>query len=59
MNNNYQKTNKKLFKCPECGLNYSEAKWAERCEKWCKKYHSCNLEIIEHSIKSDQKNNLK
>lgn len=56
MNNNYLLTDKKLFKCPECGLNYKEKKWAERCEKWCKENHSCNLEITKHAIKNNQKN---
>lgn len=58
MKNNYQaikKENKILYQCPECGLYYKEKEWAEKCEAWCRKYKSCNLEIIKHAIdKKDQ-----
>ena len=40
-----------LSKCPECGLAYPEKDWAEKCETWCKKYKTCNLEITKHAIK--------
>jgi len=42
---------KRLYQCPECGLWYREKKWAKKCENWCKKHKSCNLEIIKHAIK--------
>lgn len=42
---------KELYQCEECGLKYAEKEWAEKCESWCKKYKSCNLEIIEHAIR--------
>ena len=45
------KTDDRLYKCPECGLEYKEKEWAEKCEAWCKKYQSCNLEITEHALK--------
>lgn len=41
-----------LYQCFECGLKYQEKEWAEKCESWCKKYKSCNLEIIKHSVKN-------
>ena len=28
-----------------------DREWAEKCQEWCKKYKSCNLEIMEHAIK--------
>lgn len=43
---------KKLYQCEECSLKYSDKEWAEKCEAWCKKYKSCNLEIIDHAIKN-------
>lgn len=43
---------KVLYKCEECGLKYTNKEWAEKCEAWCKKYKSCNLEIIDHAIKN-------
>lgn len=49
---NVLQQNKKLYQCEECGLKYSEKEWAEKCEAWCKKYKSCNLEIIDHAIKN-------
>ena len=50
MSHNHGETNK-VFVCPECGLTYKEAEWAKKCASWCKEHHSCNLEIIKHSIK--------
>ena len=38
-----------LYKCPECGFEYKEKQWAEKCEAWCSKYKSCNLEITKHA----------
>ncbi len=41
----------KFWICEECKLKYKERDWAEKCEDWCKKYKSCNLEITKHAIK--------
>ena len=38
--------------CDECGLQYSDKRWARKCKEWCKKYNSCNIEITKHAIKS-------
>ena len=46
-----QQKNQKLYFCPECGLKYQKKELAKKCESWCKKYKSCNLEIIQHAIK--------
>ena len=43
--------NQKHFYCEVCRLIYKERAWAEKCEDWCRKYKSCNLEITRHSIK--------
>jgi hypothetical protein len=40
-----------LFQCPACRMRYKDKKWADQCFAWCKTYHSCNLEIIEHAVK--------
>jgi predicted ATP-dependent serine protease len=45
-----KKENQIFYQCQECGFYYQEREWAKRCEEWCKKYKSCNLEIIKHSI---------
>ena len=49
-----------LYRCPECGLNYKDKKWAEKCEAWCRDRHSCNIEITTHSeqYNYDEKRNL-
>lgn len=44
------KDNKKYFICEECGFAYLEKKWAIKCQKWCSRYNSCNLEITKHAI---------
>lgn len=52
--NRSHKRDGELFTCPECGLHYNEKHWAEKCEKWCREHHSCNLEITSHSMESKQ-----
>ncbi len=42
---------KNFWVCEECGLKYKEKKWAEKCEAWCRKHKSCNLEITKHAVK--------
>ena len=40
----------KIYSCPICGLKYKKKKWVQKCERWCEKYKSCNLELIKHAI---------
>lgn len=42
------------FKCEECGLLYRDKTWALKCQEWCAKNKSCNLEIIRHSVKDEK-----
>jgi predicted ATP-dependent serine protease len=42
---------KQKYQCKECGLGYKDKTWAIKCEKWCKKYNSCNLAIAKNAIK--------
>ncbi len=42
---------REYFQCEECLLLYEDKEWAERCNAWCKKFPSCNLEITAHAIK--------
>jgi len=53
LKNDNNKINEKLLQCPECGLYYKESEWAEKCEAWCKKYQSCNLEIIKYAVEKE------
>ena len=41
--------NHKLYKCPECGFEYEEKEWVDKCEAWCKEHKTCNIEIIKHA----------
>lgn len=46
--------NKEVYQCEECGFQYAEKEWAEKCETWCKEHHSCNLEIISHAVPKNE-----
>jgi len=46
-----KKKGKNYYKCEECGLIYIDKKWVEKCKAWCRKYHTCNIEIISHAKK--------
>jgi hypothetical protein len=41
----------KLYYCEECEMGYEDKEKATECEVWCRKYKSCNLEIIKYSVK--------
>ena len=36
--------------CEICNLAYEKKDLAERCQSWCSKNNSCNLEVAKHSI---------
>jgi len=49
-----QETNfegKIVYKCEKCGWLYREIGIAEKCQEWCEKHKSCNLEFQKHAIK--------
>ena len=39
-----------VFQCEECKLLYAEKEMAEKCQDWCSKHKSCNIEIISNAI---------
>lgn len=41
---------KEIYVCEACNFAYKEKELAEKCESWCKKYNSCNIEITKNSI---------
>ena len=47
--------NTKLYQCNECGFKYADKTITLKCEEWCKEHHSCNLEIIEHAVRKEDK----
>ena len=40
----------RFYVCEECSLRYKDKETAERCEAWCRKHGSCNLEIIKYAV---------
>lgn len=38
------------YRCSECGYIYASEETAKRCEEWCGKNKSCNLEIIKEAV---------
>ncbi len=43
---------KEYYKCSECGMQYEDKEWAEKCETWCKEHHSCHIKITSHAVSS-------
>jgi predicted ATP-dependent serine protease len=44
------KKGKTFYICEACGFAYEQEEWAEKCQEWCEKHNSCNLEITQHAI---------
>lgn len=40
-----------VYKCMECGWMYKDITFAKKCERWCRKHKSCNLNLVKHAIK--------
>ena len=45
------KNKKTNYVCAECNFAYKDKKIAAKCENWCRKHHSCNIEITKHAVK--------
>ncbi len=45
-----RRKDKTLYVCEACGFAYEERHWAEECEEWCLRHHSCNIEIASHAV---------
>ena len=41
----------KTYQCLSCGFWYNTKDWAKKCQQWCEKYHSCNVEITQYAIR--------
>lgn len=42
-----------VYSCKECGMKYHDEKTAKKCEEWCKKNKSCNLDITKDALHED------
>jgi len=45
-----KKNGKEYFQCEECRLWYLDKGIAQKCEGWCRKNKSCNIEYIKYSV---------
>ena len=45
------KNNKTYYQCTECEMFYLDKAIALKCEAWCRKNKSCNIEIIKNAVK--------
>ncbi len=54
MVNKVKKEGRELYQCGACGFHYEDETMAKRCEEWCTKNNSCNLEIIKDSLESKE-----
>lgn len=48
-----------LYECMECGLHYAYEETAGKCEAWCIKTNSCNIEIAQQSVEYTHRNGNK
>lgn len=44
------KNKKDYYICEECNFAYKDRENAAKCEEWCKRYHSCNVEVTKHAV---------
>lgn len=44
-----------VFACNECKMKYHNEETAKKCEEWCKRTKSCNMDIIKYAIKDSDK----
>ena len=40
-----------VFKCMKCGWIYRDEESAMKCQQWCEKHDSCDMELTRHSLK--------
>ena len=43
-------SSRQVFVCSECGMQYAEKEWAQKCQAWCREHKSRNLEIVNHAV---------
>ena len=49
-----KKLDQTFYQCEECGFQYADKEWAEKCEAWCKEHSSCNIEITAHGTPQNE-----
>ena len=46
----------KVYVCGECGYEYKDKEWMEKCQRWCREHKSCNIDIIKHGSPGEENN---
>ncbi|WP_171970476.1 hypothetical protein [Cuniculiplasma divulgatum] len=46
------------FKCEICGLHYNDKIDAQKCQEWCSKHNSCDLEVTARSIEASKSHHI-
>lgn len=46
-----------LYQCEECGFHYADKESADKCEVWCRKHGTCNVEITKAAIENQRGQN--
>ena len=45
-----KKDGKTYYMCEACDMYYESKEIAQKCEDFCNKYKSCNLELIKYAV---------
>lgn len=53
------KAEKGAYRCGICGLHYKEIQMALKCEEWCSRNRSCNVEITSKSLEASGKGSFR
>ena len=46
--------NKKYYQCENCKFHFEDKNIAQKCEDFCNKNNSCNVDIIKYAVKLDK-----
>ncbi len=47
---NYEDDKKMIYKCPFCGIEYNDMKWAEKCELFCRNQRNISRKSVMNNI---------
>lgn len=42
------------YRCPECGLHYTDEAVAKQCEQFCRDHKACSLDITQQSVEASK-----
>ncbi len=50
MVNKMKTSNGEYYQCDVCKFHYEDKEWASKCQAWCEKNRSCNINITKHVV---------